>query len=127
MRRSAAIAGLVLLASLACSCTGQPQKMQSHYREPPPRGTVAGIADVCNGGGAARRGAHPSLPPVTVIAHRNGKLFASARIPSGDDHYHLLLPPGTYVVSAAGAGAPPKTATVRPGQMIIVNFPNFCA
>ena len=119
MTRAAAVAGMVVLATLGCSCT----KITT-----PLRGTVAGFAEPCSGSGVIPGKAPPTFPPITVFAWRDGKLFASARTPTkGDSRYRLSLPPGTYVFSAPGAGSGPKTATVRPGQTITVNFPNFCA
>lgn len=114
MTRAAAVGGLVLLASVACSCSGQPQK-----------GTVTGFAAACSGMGVIPGRAPPTFPPITVYAWRDGNLFGSAR--TSTKGYRLSLPPGTYVFSAPGAGSGSKTATMLPGQTITVNFGNGCA
>jgi hypothetical protein len=39
----------------------------------------------------------------------------------------VSLAPGRYVISAPRSGSLPKTVTLRSGETLTVNFPNFCA
>ena len=69
---------------------------------------------------------HPSPSPITVYAHKPGLTLASNIIPASGGQYHLLLPPGRYVISAPASRDQPKTITVHNGEKITVNFPNKC-
>ncbi len=68
----------------------------------------------------------PAPGPITVYAHRPGLTVASQKVPASGGRYRLSLPPGNYVIGAAGSRLRPKRATVKAGKTITVNFFNSC-
>jgi hypothetical protein len=111
---TAVVAGIALLAGLG-GCGGQAGAVV-------PRATVTGRAAACAGPpGAANR-------PVTVFAWRGGRIVATQVVHStaGSGHYRLSLPPGRYLIGARGSGEGAQAVTLRPREMVTVNFPNVC-
>jgi hypothetical protein len=126
MRPRAAVVSVVLLVALLSACTGRPQ-----HPVPPgtvsnvPTGTVIGFAEYCSGLPLSML--RPSPGPITVYAHRPGLTVAAKKVLASGGGYRLSLPPGNYVISAAGSRLQPKRAIVRAGKTVTVNFFNICA
>ena len=89
-----------------------------------PTGTVIGFAQYCSGLPLSML--RPSPGPITVYAHKPGLTVASKKVLASGGLYRLSLPPGDYLISAAGSRLQPKRATVQAGKTITVNFFNTC-
>jgi hypothetical protein len=117
MRPRTAAVCVVLLVALLSACTGRSRHIV-------PTGTVSGFAQYCSGLPLSML--RPAPGPITVYAHRPGLTVASKKVLASGGRYRLSLPPGNYVISAAGSRLQPKRATVQAGKTITVNFLNSC-
>ncbi len=116
---------VVLLVAFLSACTGHPAHIvPTGTVGNVPTGTVIGFAQYCSG--LPMSMLRPSPGPITIYAHRPGLIAASKKVLASGGLYRLSLPPGDYMISAAGSRLQPKRATVRAGKTITVNFFNTC-
>ncbi len=133
MRSRAAVVSVILLVAVLSACTGRPGQIAppgTVSSVPPgavssvPTGTVIGFAQYCSGLPLSML--RPPPGPITVYAHKPGLTVASKKVLASGGLYRLSLPPGDYLISAAGSRLRPKRATVQAGKTITVNFFNTC-
>ncbi len=125
MRSRAAAVSVILLVAVLSACTGRPgQVVPTAKVSNVPTGTVTGFAQYCSGLPLSML--RPSPGPITVYAHKPGLTVVSKKVLASGGLYRLSLPPGDYLISAAGSRLQPKTATVQAGKTTTVNFFNTC-
>ncbi len=125
MRSRAAAVSVILLVAVLSACTGRPGPIvPTGTVSNVPTGTVTGFAQYCSGLPLSML--RPAPGPITVYAHKPGLTVASKQVLASGGLYRLSLPPGDYLISAAGSRLQPRRATVQAGKTITVNFFNTC-
>ena len=91
---------------------------------PPPDGTVTGVASPCVG--PPITSTQYSHRPVTVYLTKGSRTVAQ-QIVKGTHIYRFAVPAGSYVVAThEGEASKPVAVTMRSGQTTHADIPSYC-